>query len=108
MAFAWHQTIALSAESGLEEPLWILCFFAIYETDKSVRNMNHQVVLLLTGCVQPNIKNDVLAIKDVETRKNQYLEAIDWYIKNTPYKIVFCENSGYDLKSEMAIRGGAN
>ena len=68
--------------------------------------MNHQVVLLLTGCVQPNIKNDVLAIKDVETRKNQYLEAIDWYIKNTPYKIVFCENSGYDLKSEMAIRGG--
>lgn len=31
--------------------------------------MNHQVVLLLTGCVQPNIKNDVLAIKDVETRK---------------------------------------
>lgn len=68
--------------------------------------MNHQVVLLLTGCVQPNIKNDILAIKDVEIRKKQYLEAIDRYVKNTPYKIVFCENSGYDLKSEMTIRGG--
>lgn len=51
--------------------------------------MNHQVVLLLTGCVQPNIKNDILAIKDVEIRKKQYQEAIDWYVKNTPYKIVF-------------------
>lgn len=68
--------------------------------------MNHQVVLLLTGCIQPNIKNDVLAVKDVETRKNQYLEAIGWYVKNTPYKVVFCENSGYDVSSEMLNSGG--
>lgn len=68
--------------------------------------MKHRVVLMLTGCVAPNIKNDVLAITDVNTRKNQYLEAIKWYAVNTPYKIVFCENSGYDLSDELANLGG--
>lgn len=70
--------------------------------------MIHQVVLLLTGCIRPNIKNDILAITDVETRKNQYLEAIRWYVQNTPYKIVFCENSGYDISSELRVSGGAS
>ena len=68
--------------------------------------MKHKVVLLLSGCVQPNIKNDVLAIADVETRKKQYVEAIKWYAQNTPYKIVFCENSGYDLSGELSNWGG--
>ena len=68
--------------------------------------MKHKVVLLLSGCIQPNIKNDVLAIADVETRKKQYVEAIKWYAQNTPYKIVFCENSGYDLSGELSNWGG--
>lgn len=70
--------------------------------------MKHRVVLMLTGCVAPNIKNDVLAVTDINTRKKQYLEAIQWYAANTPFKIIFCENSGYDLRGELAIRGGAN
>lgn len=41
--------------------------------------------------------NDCLSIKDVETRKKMYLEAINWYLHNTPYDIVFCENSGTDI-----------
>lgn len=70
--------------------------------------MRHRIVLLLTGCIRPNITNDVLAVKDVETRKSQYLEAIKWYAKNTPYQVVFCENSGYDMNSEIFDSGGAN
>lgn len=62
--------------------------------------------MLLTGCIRPNITNDVLAVKDVETRKSQYLEAIKWYAKNTPYQVVFCENSGYDMNSEIFDSGG--
>ena len=41
--------------------------------------MKHRVVLMLTGCVAPNIKNDGLAVTDINTRKRQYLEAILWY-----------------------------
>lgn len=70
--------------------------------------MKHQVVLLLTGCIQPNIKNDILAVTDVETRKKQYIEAIKWYVQNTPYKIVFCENSGYNISAEVSNSGGAS
>lgn len=44
--------------------------------------MKHKVVLLLTGCVQPNIKNDILVVTDVEVRKKQYIEAIRWYVAN--------------------------
>ena len=61
---------------------------------------------MLTGCVAPNIKNDVLAITDINIRKQQYLNAIKWYSENTPFKIVFCENSGYDLSDEIALLGG--
>ena len=50
--------------------------------------MIHQVVLLLTGCIRPNIKNDILAITDVETRKNQYLEAIRWYVRKNSVNAV--------------------
>lgn len=54
------------------------------------------VVLLLTGCIVPNC-NDCLKVKDIETRKQMYLESISWYLSNTPYDIVFCENSGTDI-----------
>lgn len=57
------------------------------------------ICLLLTGCIRPNITNDVLVISDIETRKRQYEEAINWYLKNTPYNIVFCENSGTDIST---------
>lgn len=57
---------------------------------------NNNVVLLLTGCVTPNC-NDNLVVKDVDVRKEMYVRAIDWYLKNTNYKVVFCENSGTDL-----------
>lgn len=61
------------------------------------------VVLLLTGCIVPN-SSRALVITDAETRKSQYLEAINWYLLNTEYKIVFGENSGTDLSSEIDER----
>lgn len=55
-----------------------------------------KVVLLLTGCVRPNVA-DAGVVIDTDMRKKQYVEAIEWYLSNTPYDVVFCENSGTDL-----------
>lgn len=61
-----------------------------------------RVCLLLTGCVNPNVKNDILAVTDSSVRRRQYGEAIRWYLYNTPYDVVFCENSGTDITSDFA------
>lgn len=62
--------------------------------EKMTDDMN--TLLILTGCVVPNC-NDCLSVRDVETRKQMYIDSIQWYLDNTPYDIVFCENSGTDL-----------
>lgn len=55
-----------------------------------------RTVLLLTACINPGgMKYTVL--QDAEERKRQYKRAIDYYLANTKYRIVFCENSGADL-----------
>lgn len=54
------------------------------------------VILLLTGCIVPNV-TDKLYYSDPEERQRQYVEALRWYLNNTPYKIIFAENSGTDL-----------
>lgn len=54
------------------------------------------IILLLTGTIQPNSK-DILAVTDPEVRKQHYIEAISFYLADTPYKIVFSENSGTSL-----------
>lgn len=58
------------------------------------------MVLLLTGCVVPN-STDVLVVTDIEVRKRQYIETIEWYLKHTDYCIVFGENSGTDLSQSI-------
>lgn len=67
--------------------------------------MTNNVCLILTGCVHPNIQNDVLAVTDAATRRRQYVEAIGWYLANTPYDIVFCENSGTDISASVQAPG---
>lgn len=52
--------------------------------------------MLLTGCIVPNV-TDKLYYSDPEERQRQYVEALRWYLNNTPYKIIFAENSGTDL-----------
>lgn len=59
-----------------------------------------KTILLLTGCVVPNCV-DNLCVRDAEIRKGMYIDSIKWYLSNTPYDIVFCENSGTDLSSYL-------
>ncbi len=63
------------------------------------------IVILLTGCICPNT-TEGLVVNNADTRKQQYLDAIHWYLNNTPYHIVFCENSGTVISlSELGMRG---
>lgn len=57
-----------------------------------------EVILLLTGCIKPNVTDKILW-NDPEVRKRQYIDAINWYLENTPYKLIFAENSGTDISS---------
>lgn len=59
-----------------------------------------KITILLTACIHPNTKEG-LAVSDAELRKQQYLNAINWYLKHTPYRIVFCENSGTDVSRDV-------
>jgi hypothetical protein len=54
------------------------------------------MVLLLTGCINPNGMT-MTALSNQEERKRQYIEAIHFYLSNTSFPIVFSENSGTDI-----------
>jgi hypothetical protein len=54
------------------------------------------MILLLTGCINPNGMT-MTALSNQEERKKQYVEAIHFYLSNTRYPIVFSENSGTDI-----------
>ena len=78
-----------------------------------VCNQN-QYPLLLTGTIDSEVYNNTgNLIKDIQVRLTQYENAIERYIKDTPFNpIVFIENSGYkfdDMKFEnMAADYGKN
>lgn len=57
-----------------------------------------ETVLFLTGCVKPNV-SDTIAVSDWHERQRMYVEAVQWYVDNTPYKILFVENSGTDISA---------
>lgn len=61
-----------------------------------------EVVLLLTGCIKPNV-DDKIAVSNWKKRQDMYVEAISWYAVNTNYKIVFVENSGTDV-SDLIVK----
>jgi len=67
------------------------------------RQMNNKCkedVLLLTACVQPNgMSNTVL--QDPRIRESQYLDAINYYLLHTKYRIVVVENSNYDFSTKI-------
>ena len=56
------------------------------------------MILLLTGCINPN-GMAMTALSNQEERKKQYIEAINYYLENTSYPIVFSENSGTDISN---------
>lgn len=55
-----------------------------------------KIVTLLTGCINPD-GMAYTALNNIEERQMQYVNAIRFYLKETNYPIVFCENSGTDI-----------
>lgn len=66
--------------------------------------MVENIVILMTACVFPNDTKGT-ALQAPSIRKKQYLDAIDFYLRETPLKIVFCENSGTNLWDEIVSKG---
>lgn len=58
--------------------------------------MKSNVVLLLTGCINPNGMS-CTKVSDVETRLKQYLKALKYYTQRLDCQIVFVENSNFDI-----------
>ena len=53
-------------------------------------------VLLLTACISPNGMCQT-RLTDAEVRKQQYIEALQFYLKAVKYPIAFVENTGVDI-----------
>ena len=58
------------------------------------------MILLLTACVNPNGMS-YTALVDVDVRKKQYEDALRWYLEETKLRVVFVENTGYDMSDEF-------
>ena len=56
------------------------------------------MILLLTGCINPN-GMAYTSLSNQEERKKQYVKAINFYLSNTNYPVIFTENSGTDISS---------
>lgn len=61
-----------------------------------------KTVLLITGCIKPNLNAFQLSLTDVNQRLRQYIACIKWSVDNTLFKnIVFVDNSGYPVDTMM-------
>ncbi|MDB5143817.1 MAG: hypothetical protein JWQ66_2530 [Mucilaginibacter sp.] len=58
-------------------------------------------LLFLTGCINPNHMPFTL-LADPKIRHEQYVKAIDFYLKRTNLPILFVENSGVDVSNEFS------
>lgn len=58
--------------------------------------MNKNLVILLTATINPNGMS-FTQLQDPNIRLDQYIQAINFYLNETSYKIVFVENSGIDI-----------
>ena len=59
-------------------------------------------IILLTSCVNPNCM-PFTALSDINVRKQQYLDALRFYVNNTPLPIVYVDNSNVDIKEYNVI-----
>lgn len=59
-------------------------------------------IILLTGCINPD-GMPFTTLTDVSVRKKQYIEAINYYLHNTDFPIVFVENSGTDISNSREL-----
>ena len=61
-----------------------------------MKNRNQDLVILLTATITPNTYSK-LKLTAPEIRKQQYLEALNFYVQKTNFRIIFAENSGDPL-----------
>lgn len=62
------------------------------------------MLILLTACIRPEDNVPILKIKSAEVRLAQYKESLNFWLEKTKIdKIVFCDNSNYDLSTEEFI-----
>lgn len=57
-------------------------------------------IILLTACIDPRGMSNTY-ITDIEERKMQYVNALNFYINKTDLDIVLVENSGNDISSSF-------
>lgn len=62
--------------------------------------MNNNSVILLTACINPN-GMPYTTLQDCDVRKQQYIDALHFYLDNSRAKVVFIENSAYDLSTDF-------
>lgn len=61
-------------------------------------DFSKSTVLLLTACINPNGMCKTV-LTDTTQRLEQYLEALRFYLKAIPNRVVFVENTDYDISS---------
>lgn len=54
------------------------------------------MIILLTGCIEPNGMVQT-TLNDKEVRKEQYINALNFYLQKTGHSIVFVDNSNSDI-----------
>lgn len=63
--------------------------------------MKSNFVLLLTACINPKGMSKTV-LQDKDKRLAQYKAALEWYLQNTNVKIVFIENTCFDISNDYA------
>ena len=58
-------------------------------------------IILLTACVNPEGMSST-KLQDTGVRLEQYKKALTFYLSETPYKILFVENSSCDFSNEFS------
>lgn len=65
---------------------------------KDINNLKNKFCIFLTASIDtngcPSTKRN-----DPKVRESDYLNSLRLWLENTQFKMVFCENSGYDLKN---------
>ena len=61
--------------------------------------MKRRYVILLTACVHPG-GMPFTVLTDSSERLRQYRAALDFYLRETSYPIVFCENTLCDFSDD--------
>ena len=62
--------------------------------------MGNKYVIVLTACINPG-KMIHTSLTDVDIRRRQYEDALEFYLLQTDYPIVFVENSGTDISGDF-------